>query len=165
MSIASALQMSTFSTAVAYYLKTTKDNSTLPRNLKARAKATHDSVHSSQEVYRRFAQERCERGDKCNYAQPSQPHQNSSGSKYQGGGAAGSGYKFKGDCFYCGKPGHRKTECLKKERDDKLKQQGDDSAKNHITQEADEGHYDSAGSDDDGGWTDTPTRWWRWLLM
>jgi hypothetical protein len=139
--IVSALQMS-FNAALAFYLKTAKDDSTLPGNLKKRTKASgaHDSIHNSQEVCRLFAQGRCKRGDNCNYAHPSQPQQ-SSGGKYQGGDA---GDKFKGDCFYCGKPGHRKTECYKKERDDKLKQQGqrDDGAKSHITQE---------GDDDDAG--------------
>jgi hypothetical protein len=132
--IVSALQMD-YPAALAYYLKTAKDDATLPGNLKKRTKAAPDSVHSSEEVCRQFAQGRCKRGDNCNYAHPSQPHQNSGGSKFQGGGA---GDKFKGECFYCGRPGHRKAECHKKERDDKLKQQGDDGARSHTTQEEDD---------------------------
>jgi hypothetical protein len=143
-SIVSALQMS-FSAAVAYYLKTAKDDATLPGNLKRR-KTPQDSVHygSQLEVCRLFAKGQCRRGDRCNYAHPSQPHQK----KSQG---AGADDRFKGECFYCGKPGHRKDECFKKERDDKAKQQGGDDDKassSHVTREDDD--YPKDGDDDAG---------------
>jgi hypothetical protein len=155
MLVVSALEMD-LERALAFYLKTAKDDSTLPGSLKTRANVSaHDSVHNSQEVCRLFAQGRCKRGDNCNYAHPSQPQQNSNGSNYQGGNGnkyqgGDAGDRFRGDCYHCGKPGHRKSDCKKKERDDKLRQQVDGGAKSHVTWEEDDDGAGKGDGDADG---------------
>jgi hypothetical protein len=155
-SIVSAMQMD-FNKAVAYYLKTAKDDSSLPGNLKRRTTnavgQVHVTVDGQSEVCRDFAQGRCKRGDRCNYSHPTQPTENG-GKQHQ----SSTSDTFKRECFYCGKTGHRKSECFKKERDDKQRKDGNRNS-THITKERkskysskNESKYDSdSSSDDDAG--------------
>ena len=59
---------------------------------------------------RKFAKGTCTRGKSCKYLHPDQP------------GNTSTTTKFKGNCHYCNKYGHRIADCHKKKRDEKGQQ-------------------------------------------
>jgi hypothetical protein len=146
--VAAAQQLG-FEAATEFYISQAKQDSTLPGSISKGPKGSH-AVHwgkanndnTSNDVCRQFARGHCPRGNTCKYKHVALPggnashgsHGNHGGNKNGGGHNKGAqrsaGKKFEGDCRFCGKKGHKESDCYAKKRD----QAGKDSS--HKTDDA-----------------------------
>lgn len=130
-----------FEQARAFYHRKAKNDSTLPGTLKIPAKTSQTvnfalnkgfsspSQQKQNETCRQFARGRCQRGDDCLYEHPATHSQHQHETQDRPRRRA-----FQGDCYHCGKTGHRISECRAKKAEDADKQKSTGN-RSHVAQE------------------------------
>lgn len=139
-------QAMTFEQARSFYAKFAKSDPLLPGSSAKTLSKTIDQTHFSvlsrkQETCRKFAKGLCKNGHKCNYLHPDPPTQQEQRRPHQ---AEQPHPSFGGDCFYCGKRGHKKFECKKKKADEAGKHRSNRRDRTHLTREDEKSNAEPA---------------------